>query len=141
MADKKGGATTDTIMSPTEMKPLLMLSKHQPVSAVVGMTRDKEGVILLSRRLKPKKLLVQLKADARKAKVDLDITSLRFGKAEVDTDKDSGLVMFTVNKDAPGALRMKLLELIKRVPLGKVEIDVDAMGAPGVSRRVAPGTV
>jgi outer membrane protein OmpA-like peptidoglycan-associated protein len=126
MADKKGGATTDTIMSPTEMKPLLMLSKHQPVSAVVGMTRDKEGVILLSRRLKPKKLLVQLKADARKAKVDLDITSLRFGKAEVDTDKDSGLVMFTVNKDAPGALSMKLLELIKRVPLGKVEIDVDA---------------
>jgi outer membrane protein OmpA-like peptidoglycan-associated protein len=126
MADKKGGVATDTIMSPAEMKPLLMLSKHQPVSAVVGMTKDKDGVILLSRRLKPKKLLVQLKADARKAKVDLDITSLRFGKAEVDTDKDSGLVMFTVNKDAPGALRMKLLELIKRVPLAKVEIDVDA---------------
>jgi len=126
MADKKGGVATDTIMSPAEMKPLLMLSKHQPVSAVVGMTKDKDGVILLSRRLKPKKLLVQLKADARKAKVDLDLTSLRFGKAEVDTDKDSGLVMFTVNKDAPGALRLKLLELIKRVPLAKVEIDVDA---------------
>ena len=126
MADKKGGVATDDIMSPAEMKPLLMLSKHQPVSAVVGMTKDKDGVILLSRRLKPRKLLAQLKADARKAKVDLDITSLRFGKAEVDTDKDSGLVMFTVNKDAPGALRMKLLELIKRVPLAKVEIDVDA---------------
>ncbi|HLB96882.1 MAG TPA: hypothetical protein VJK90_04420, partial [Acetobacteraceae bacterium] len=64
MADKKGGVATDTIMSPAEMKPLLMLSKHQPVSAVVGMTKDKDGVILLSRRLKPKKLLVQLKADA-----------------------------------------------------------------------------
>jgi outer membrane protein OmpA-like peptidoglycan-associated protein len=126
MADKKGGVATDDIMSPAEMKPLLMLSKHHPISAVVGMTKDKDGVILLSRRLKPKKLLVQLKADARKAKVDLDITSLRFGKAEVDTDRDSGLVMFTVNKDAPGALRMKLLELIKRVPLAKVEIDVDA---------------
>jgi outer membrane protein OmpA-like peptidoglycan-associated protein len=126
MADKKGGVATDSIMSPAEMKPLLMLSKHEPVSAVVGMTRDKDGIILLSRRIKPKKLLAQLKADARKAKLDLDITSLRFGKAEVDTDRDSGLVMFTVNKDAPGALRMKLLELVKRVPLAKVEIDVDA---------------
>ncbi len=126
MADKKGGVATDDIMSPAEMKPLLMLSKHHPISAVVGMTKDKDGVILLSRRLKPKKLLAQLKADARKAKVDLDLTSLRFGKAEVDTDRDSGLVMFTVNKDTPGALRMKLLELVKRVPLAKVEIDVDA---------------
>jgi hypothetical protein len=126
MADKKGGVATDDIMSPAEMKPLLMLSKHHPISAVVGMTKDHDGVILLSRRLKPKKLLAQLKADARKAKVDLDLTSLRFGKAEVDTDRDSGLVMFTVNKDTPGALRMKLLELVKRVPLAKVEIDVDA---------------
>jgi hypothetical protein len=126
MADKKGGVATDTIMSPAEMKPLLMLSKREPVNAVVGMTRDKDGVILLSRRIKPKKLLAQLKADARKAKIELDITSLRFGKAEVDTDRDSGLVMFTVNKDAPGALRMKLLEIVKRVPLAKVEIDVDA---------------
>jgi hypothetical protein len=126
MADKKGGPATDNIMSPAEMKPLLMLSKREPVSAVVGMTKDRDGVILLSRRIKPKKLLAQLKTDARKAKVELDLTSLRFGKAEVDTDKDSGLVMFTVNKDAPGALRMKLLELVKRVPYAKVEIDVDA---------------
>ena len=127
MADKKGGAATDNIMSPAEMKPLLMLSKREPVNAVIGMTKDHDGVILLSKRIKPKKLLAQLKTDARKAKVELDITSLRFGKAEVDTDKDSGLVMFTVNKDAPGALRMKLLELVKRVPYAKVEIDVDAI--------------
>jgi hypothetical protein len=126
MADKKGGVATDAIMSPAEMKPLLILSKREPVSAVVGMTKDHDGVILLSKRIKPKKLLAQLKADARKAKVDLDLTSLRFGKAEVDTDVDSGLVKFTINKDSPGALRMKLLELVKRVPLAKVEIDVDA---------------
>ncbi len=126
MADKKGGVATDAIMSPAEMKPLLMLSKREPVNAVIGMTKDHDGVILLSRRIKPKKLLAQLKADARKAKVELDLTSLRFGKAEVDTDADSGLVKFTINKDSPGALRMKLLELIKRVPLAKVEIDVDA---------------
>src|SRR5277367_5501924 len=103
MADKKGGVATDAIMSPAEMKPLLMLSKREPVNAVIGLTKEHEGVILLNKRIKPKKLLAQLKADARKAKVDLDITTLRFGKAEVDTDRDSGLVMFTVNKDVPGA--------------------------------------
>ena len=126
MADKKGGPATDNIMSPAEMKPLLMLSKREPVNAVIGMTKDHEGIILLSKRIKPKKLLAQLKTDARKSKIELDLTSLRFGKAEVDTDKESGLVMFTVNTDAPGALRTKLLELVKRVPYAKVEIDVDA---------------
>jgi len=122
----KGGPATDAIMSPAEMKPLLMMSKREPVSAVIGMTKDKDGVILLNRRLKPKKLLAQLKADARKAKLELDLTSLRFGKAEVDTERDSALIMFTVNKDPPGALRMKLLEVVKRVPFQKIEIDVDA---------------
>jgi len=126
MADKKGGPATDVIMSPAEMKPLLMLSKREPVNAVIGMTKDHDGIILLNKRIKPKKLLAQLKSDARKAKLELDITSLRFGKAEVDTEVDSGLVLFTVNKDPPGALRMKLLELVKRVPLAKVQIDVDA---------------
>jgi hypothetical protein len=126
MADKRSGPATDSIMSPAEMKPLLMMSKREPVNAVIGMTKDHEGIILLSKRIKPKKLLAQLKADARKSKIELDVTSLRFGKAEVDADKDSGLVMFTVNKDAPSALRMKLLELVKRVPYAKVEIDVDA---------------
>ena len=90
MADKKGGSATDNIMSPAEMKPLLMMSKREPVNAVIGMTKDHEGVILLSKRIKPRKLLAQLKADARKSKIELDATSLRFGKAEVDTDKDFG---------------------------------------------------
>jgi Calpain family cysteine protease len=126
MADKKGGPATDKIMSPADMKPLLVISKREPVNAVIGMTKDHEGVILLSRKIKPKTLLAQLKADARKSKIELDTTSLRFGKAKVDADRDSGLVMFTVNKDVPGALRMKLLEVVKRVPYSKVEIDVDA---------------
>jgi hypothetical protein len=126
MADKSGGAAADNIMSPAEMKPLLMLSKREPVNAVIGMTKNHEGVILLSKRIKPKKLIAQLKADARKVKIELDATSLRFGKAEVDTDKDASLVIFTVNKDAPGALRIKLLELVKRVSYSKVEIDIDA---------------
>src|SRR5580704_580823 len=126
MVDKKGGPATDAIMTAAEMKPLLMLSKRDPVNAVIGMTKDHDGVILLSKRIKPKKLLAQLKADARKAKIELDTASLRFGKAEVDTDKDSSMVVFTVNKDPPGAMRMKLLEVVKRVPYAKIDIGVDA---------------
>lgn len=125
METKKGGATPDDIMSPAELKPLLAMSKREPVNAAIGMTRDHEGVILLDRRIKPRKLLAQLKAEARKVKLELDITSLRFGRAEVDTAANSGLVVFTVNKEPPGALHMKLLELIRRVPYGKVEIGVD----------------
>src|SRR5206468_8202969 len=30
-----------------------------------------------------------------------------------------------VNKDAPGAMRMKLIEVVKRIPFQKVEINVD----------------
>src|SRR5208337_1526703 len=81
--------------------------------------------ILLHKRLRPKKLLAQLRADARKAKVELDTASLRFGKAEVDGDYDPSMVRFFVNKEAPGALRLKLLELVKRIPYAKVEINVD----------------
>ena len=125
MADHKSAAAGDAIMSPAEMKPLLLLSKREPINAVIGMTKSHEGIILLSRRVKPKRLLAQLKLDAHKLKIDLDLTSLRFGRAEVDTDKDSGMIVFKVNKDAPGALRLKILELVKRVPYEKVEIEVD----------------
>jgi len=125
MPAKKGGPAADSIMSPAEMKPLLLISKREPIYAAIGMTKDHEGVILLNRRIKPRKLLGMLKLDAHKADLELDHTSLRFGTAEVDTHDDSGLVKFTVNKAPPGPLRMKLLEVIKRVPMARVEIDVD----------------
>jgi hypothetical protein len=125
MATQKGGPTSDDIMSPAELKPLLARSKREPVNAAIGMTKDHEGVILLDRRIKPKRLLAVLKAEAHKVKLDLDLTSLRFGKAEVDTDVDSSLVVFTVNREAPHALRFKLLELVRRVPYEKVEIGID----------------
>ncbi len=124
MAEKK--VATDDIMSPGEMKPLLALSKREPIQAAIGLTKDHDGVILLHKRLKPKKLLAQLKADARKAKVELDTASLRFGKAEVDGDYDPSMVRFFINKEAPGALRLKLLEVVKRIPYAKVEINIDA---------------
>jgi hypothetical protein len=125
-APPKGKApASDSIMDPGEMKPLLALSKREPVHAAVGITSDGDGVILLDKKMKSKKVLATLKAAAAKAKIQLQPSTLRFGRAEVDTDYDSGMVRFFLNKDAPGNMRVKLLEVVKRVPYQKVEINVD----------------
>ena len=113
------------MMSPAELKPMLLLSKRQPVNCAIGMTKDKHGVILLDKRMKPRKVAALMKTQAKSKNIDLDMPSLRFGKAEVDTDRDSSLVTFTVNKDVPGALRPKLLEHLKKAGFNKCEITVD----------------
>lgn len=125
MADKKGGPTPDDIMAPGEMKPLLIKSKQEPVNCAIGLTEDKLGVILLHRKMKPKKLLAEMKTQAKKVKLALDTGSLRFGTAEVDPEIDAALVRFTINKAAPGTMEPKLREHIKKAGFPKVEIVVD----------------
>ena len=116
---------SDSIMTPGKMKPILAISKQEPVQAAIGLTTDGEGLILLHKKMKPKKVLATLRAEAAKAKLQLNGASLRFGRALVDTDYDPGMVRFFVNKDAPGNMRVKLLEVVKRIPYQKVEINVD----------------
>jgi hypothetical protein len=125
MADKKAGPTPDDIMAPAEMKPLLIKSKQEPVNCAIGLTEDKLGVVLLHRRMKPKKLLAELKKKAKDVKLNLDAGSLRFGTAEVDPDIDSALVRFKINKNAPGTMEPKLREHIKKSGFTKVEIVID----------------
>jgi hypothetical protein len=125
MAAKNKEPASDSIMAPDKMKPLLALSKREPVQAAIGLTADGEGVILLDKKLKPKKLLALLKASAAKQRIQLQPSTLRFGKAEVDTDYDPGMVRFFVNKDPPGNMRVKLVEVVKRIPYQKVELNVD----------------
>ena len=115
-----------SLMSPAEMKPLLLLSKREPVSAVIGLTKGKEGVVFLAKKVKPRKLVAQVKKQAADAKIELDMTSLRFGRASVDSAVDSALVTFTVNKEAAGALKPKLLPQLKKVGFAKCAIVVDA---------------
>jgi hypothetical protein len=112
-------------MTPDKMKPLLALSKKEPVQAAIGLTADGEGLLLLDKRAKPKKVLSMLRADAGKAKLQLNAASLRFGRAEVDPDYDPAMVRLFVNKETPGVMRVKLVEIVKRVPYQKVEINVD----------------
>ena len=121
----KGGATPDDIMAPAAMRPLLALSKREPVSAAVGMTADKLGVVLLHKTMKPKKVLAQLKAEAKKVQLNIDSPSLRFGTAEVDPEIDSALVRFRINKEAPGMLAPKLRDHLKKAGFSKVEFIVD----------------
>jgi hypothetical protein len=116
----------DSIMAAAQMKPLLALSKREPVQAAIGLTADGEGLILLDKKAKPKRVVSMLKAGAAKAKLQLNAASLRFGRAEVDTDYDPGMVRFFVNKDTPGNMRIKLIEVVRRIPYQKVEINVDA---------------
>ncbi len=122
---KPKGPASDLIMTSDKMKPLLALSKREPVQAAIGLTSDGDGLILLDKKAKPKKVFAMLKAEAGKAKLQLNMSSLRFGRAEVDTDYDSGMVRFFINKDAPGNMRMKLVEVVKRIPYQKVEINID----------------
>jgi hypothetical protein len=125
VAAKNKEPASDSFMAPDKMKPLLALSKREPVQAAIGLTADGEGVILLDKKLKSKKVLALLKATAAKQKIQLQPSTLRFGKAEVDTDYDPGMVRFFVNKDPPGNMRVKLVEVVKRIPYQKVELNVD----------------
>ena len=114
----------EPIMSRDEMKPLLLLSKREPVSCAVGLTRDKQGTLLLHRKTKPRKLMAELKRQATAAGLDLDAASLRFGRANVDAG-DAGTVRFAINKAAPAALRMKLVEQLRPAGFQKCELVVD----------------
>ena len=65
---------------------MLALSKQEPVQAAIGLSADGEGIILLDKKAKPRKVAAMLKASAAKAKIQLNGSSIRFGRAEVDTD-------------------------------------------------------
>ncbi len=137
---------SDAIMTPEKMKPLLALSKREPVQAAIGLTAEGDALILLDKKAKPKKVMAMLRADAGKAKMQINAASLRFGRAEVDSDYDSGMVRFFINKEAPGNMRIKLVEVVKRIPYQKVELNVDPSlelegeedGAEGVPQPVEP---
>lgn len=55
------------LMPMAELKPLLRLARRHGVSCAVAMTKAKQGVILLHRRMKPKKLREEMKRQAKAA--------------------------------------------------------------------------
>ena len=113
------------VMSAAELKPLLRLSRRRPVSCAICMTKDREGVVLLNRRMKPRKVMAELRRQATAASMGLNTSSIRFGRATVDGASDSTMVRFTVNKAAPGAMRIALLEQLRPAGFQRCEIVVD----------------
>src|SRR3954447_12112558 len=101
VATKGKGSAADEIMGPEKMKPLLSLSKREPVQAAFGLTAAGDPVLLLDRKRKPKGVLSALKGEAGKAKLQLAPATLRFGRVEVDPDYDASMVRFFVNKETP----------------------------------------
>lgn len=116
----------DDIMSASEMKPILTKSKQEPVSVAFCQTEGKEGVILLSVKKSPQKVKAALIAEAKKINLKLENSSIRFGTAEVDTEVDASLVLFTINRDPPGGIEAKLKNQLKGSGCTKVDFKVDA---------------
>ncbi len=124
MAASKDTAA-EKIMPAADLKPLLTKSKKEPLSAAIALTTDEEGIILLDKKKKPKGVRSLLLKEAAKNKVSLNKQSIRFGRAEVDTDYDAGMVRFFIDKEAPGKMRQKLVEVVKQISYSKVELNVD----------------
>ncbi len=122
---QKKAPACDSIMKPAAMKLLLAVSKREPLQAAIALTSDGEGVILFDKKMKPKKVRSQLLKDAKDAKINIQTSSVRFGKAEVDTDYDPTMVRFFINKDAPGNMRKPLIDVFKLASYSKVEFNVD----------------
>ncbi|HVY17184.1 MAG TPA: hypothetical protein VHB27_18315 [Rhodopila sp.] len=118
---KKGGQ--DAIMPVADMRAVLAIAR-QGGNATVAFAQDTdhEGVILMDRRIRPKKLLKELKDKAGKASMRLDAGAMRFGRIQIG---GSGHVTFVVNRDTSPNMRPKLLEHLKQIGYSHLQIMVD----------------
>ena len=78
-------------------------------ACVVGLTREKQAVILVDHLPKPRKLLASAKAMGQGAGLALDVASLRFGRVSVRGKQ----VDITVNKAVAPALELKLKPVMR----------------------------
>jgi hypothetical protein len=124
MADSKAGPSPDDIMAATAMKPLVAKAKQESVSCAIALTDGKLGVVLLHAKMKPKKLLSELRKTAKDKKVLLEQASLRFGTATADPEDSSALIM-TINKAPVGGMDAKLRTQMKGSGCAKVVFVVD----------------
>jgi hypothetical protein len=122
----KPPAGPEAIMSATEIKVLLAKAKRgDAINCALGMTKDKDAVLLLDRKKKPRKLMAELRKKGQDAGLEIPANMIRFGRAEVDGSEDARTVVFVVNKEAPGAVAVKLKTLLRPAGFGAAEIRVD----------------
>ncbi len=141
---EKEPVSPDVLMDIGLCKPLLMKSKKEPVFCAIGITEDKQGVLLVAKKGSPKALAARMKKEAPPLGLKVEIALIRCGTAVIDPDVDSTLVRMTLSKSPPGAVekaaraRLKLvglkLEILPPNPALENVPEVDEFGVP-----IAPG--
>lgn len=117
-------ASVDDLMSAAAMRPILAVSKREPVSVAIGLTADKSAAVLVSKKLPPKKVRTQMRSEAKKLKIEIESSTIRFGVALVE-EEEGGVLLFRVNKAPPGALVTKVRERMRKANWSKIEFVVD----------------
>ncbi len=106
------GPSPDDIMKVAGMKAMLNLltsESSKPINCAVAKTEDGEAVVLLEKLGKPKGARKILVDEAKKAKLDLTLMTIRFGTVGLKPGENDTL-LFTVNKEpAGGAIFEKLV--------------------------------
>ena len=135
------------LMPPADLRAALKKAdtRGKPSSCVVGLTRDKQAVVLVDHLPKPRKLLAQVKAQGQASGLDLDVPSLRFGRVSVSGKQ----VDITVNKAVAPALELKLKPVMRAAGHPAFTINADpaiedepedgAQGSEGKTGQEAPG--
>jgi hypothetical protein len=125
---KKPEASPDDLMKPAAIRSLLSMVKkdgEKEISAAIALTEDKEGVIMLEKKMKPKKLRSHMIAEAKDAGLSLAMSSIRFGKATTKDD-DATILLMKVNKDVSGAgLPAAIKKRVKLAGFSDVIFSVD----------------
>jgi len=117
-------AEPEMAMEKAELKQLLVRSKKEPVSCAVAQAKEPAFALILLHKIKqPKALSKQLEGDFKDAK------NFRWGTAFVDVDDNPKLVVFKLNKPAPGIAR-KLVKSLKGTGFTKARLQFDDGSAP-----------
>lgn len=107
-----------------QMKSLLAKArKGDPVNCAIALTANKQALVLLDRKKRPRQLAAELRKQAKEAGLALSL--VRFGRSEVDGAEDARTVRFVVDKDAPGNFAPRLVVLLRKAGFAHAEIVVD----------------
>lgn len=112
-------AASEPGSSKADLKKLLLRSKEEPVNCALGLGKDKQAIILVSKIKQPRALLKELEQQAGGA-----LLSPCFGTAMVDADDDPKRVVLTVNK-AAGGIAAKLKKTLKGTGFTKAVIRLE----------------
>lgn len=141
----KKPASPDDVMSASELKPVLRLVKGEggaEVGCALALTDDKEAVILVDRKDKPKRVRANLLKAAKGAGLGVNASSLRFGRATLDP-ADETVLLIKVNKEpAGGQFQVSVKKRMKAAGFKDVVFTVDeGLENEGEEDVAVPGAV